>query len=86
MPWNSPSCANSSQHDNPGLKLDLVAVNGGATLGAGHGGMRVIWIYGGECEVFVPRGCRTQEGDGQPLPDSYAPGPLAPISRRRSVS
>ena len=66
------------EHDNPRLKLDLVEVDGEATLSSQHGGMRVFLIYQGEGEVFVPRGYRTQEGDGQPLPECYAPDALAP--------
>jgi len=66
------------ENDNPGLKLDLVSVDGEAILNAAHGGMRVFWLYRGEGEVFVPKGYRTQEGDGQPLPDCYQPNPVAP--------
>ncbi len=69
------------EHDNPQLKLTLVHVDGSESLGAGHGGMRVFWIFRGSGEVFVPRGFRTQEGDGWPLPDSYVPEPVdAPFS------
>ena len=66
------------EDDNPGLKLDVVSVDGEAWLGAAQGGMRVFWIYRGEGEVFVPKGYRTQEGDGQRLPDEYRPDPLDP--------
>ncbi len=64
------------ENDNPGLKLDVVAVNGDAWLSAEHGGMRVFWICQGEGEVFLPRGYRTQEGDGERLPGEYHPDPL----------
>ncbi len=40
--------------------------------------MKVLWICRGKGEVFLPRGYRTQEGDGKPLPDSYAPDPMRP--------
>lgn len=63
------------EHDNPQLKLTLVHVDGSETLGTEHGGMRVFWIFRGSGEVFVPRGFRTQEGDGWPLPDNYVPEP-----------
>lgn len=63
-------------HDNPGLALDRLTVDGPAALRSAHGGMRVCWIYGGAGEVFIPRGYRTQEGDGQRLPaDLYRPDP-----------
>jgi len=35
--------------------------------------MRVFWIYRGKGEVFLPKGYRTQEGDGVPLPAEYKP-------------
>jgi hypothetical protein len=40
--------------------------------------MRVFWIYRGQGEVFLPRGYRTQEGDGQRLPAEYEPDPVEP--------
>ncbi|NLF07010.1 MAG: hypothetical protein GX594_03390 [Pirellulaceae bacterium] len=58
---------------NPGLRLSLVKIDGPTELRADHGGMRVFWLYRGEGEVFVPKGYRTQEGDGAPLPDVYTP-------------
>lgn len=64
--------------DNPGLSLDVVTVDGETELAAQHGGMRVFWIYRGEGEAFIPRGYRTQEGDGQPLPADYRPDGLNP--------
>ena len=36
-----------------------------SVLRSAYGGMRVFWIYRGEGEVFVPKGYRTQEGDGR---------------------
>ena len=64
------------EHDNPDLRLTLVHVDGAASLESEHGGMRVFWNFRGSGEVHVPRGFRTQEGDGWPLPDSYAPEPI----------
>ena len=64
--------------DNAGLKLDVVDVDGDAMLRAAHGGMRVFWIYRGEGEVFVPKGYRTQEGDGGRLPAEYRPDAIDP--------
>ena len=66
------------EHDNPGLKLRRVEVDGQAELAPVHGGMCVYWIDRGGGEVFLPRGFRTQEGDGQPLPADYRPDPLEP--------
>ena len=40
--------------------------------------MRVFWIYRGQGEVFLPRGYRTQEGDGEPLPADYKPDCVDP--------
>jgi len=65
--------------DNPGLKLSLVDVDSETLLRSTHGGMRVFWIYEGEGQVFLPRGYRTQEGDGHPLPSDYRPDPLDPV-------
>lgn len=64
--------------DHPGLKLSLVQVEGERVLGAEHGGMRVFWLYRGEGEVFLPKGYRTQEGDGGQLPAVYQPEGMDP--------
>lgn len=64
--------------DNPGLRLSVVSVDGDANLRSAHGGMRVFWLWRGSGEVFLPRGYRTQEGDGQLLPDVYRPDAIAP--------
>jgi hypothetical protein len=40
--------------------------------------MRVYWIYRGEGEVYLPKGYRTQEGDGCPLPRDYRPDRVDP--------
>jgi hypothetical protein len=66
------------EHGCPGLLLDVVRVEGEAVLRAEQGGMRVFWVYRGEGEVFLPKGYRTQEGDGNPLPAEYRPDPLDP--------
>lgn len=63
---------------NPHLRLSLARVDGDAELRSEHGGMRVFWIFRGEGEAFLPAGYRTQEGDGQPLPQEYRPDPVAP--------
>ncbi|MCU0982428.1 MAG: hypothetical protein MUF25_24995, partial [Pirellulaceae bacterium] len=67
------------EDDNPGLRLTRVAVDGPCELRSEHGGMRVFWLYRGQGEVFLPRGFRTQEGDGQRLPEQYAADPLDPV-------
>jgi len=66
------------QADNPGLRLTRVDVDGPCELRSERGGMRVLWIFRGQGEVLVPRGYRTQEGDGQRLPAEYEPDPVDP--------
>ena len=66
------------EQDNPGLRLTRVEVNGKCTLRCEHGGMRVFWVYRGGGEVFLPKGYRTQEGDGEPLPAGYQPDEIDP--------
>lgn len=64
--------------DAPGLRMTTVHVDGQAALRAQYGGMRVFWIFRGQGEVWLPRGYRTQEGDGASLPPEYQPDALAP--------
>ena len=59
------------EQDNRGLRLTRLEVNGDDTLHCEQGGMRVFWIYRGGGSVFLPKGYRTQEGDGQRLTDDY---------------
>jgi hypothetical protein len=59
--------------DHPGLNLTVVRVDGESVLNAEHGGMRIFWLYRGAGEVFLPKGYRTQEGDGGRLPSVYQP-------------
>lgn len=66
------------EHDNPDLRLTRVSVDGSGHLRSECGGMRVFWVHRGRGEVFLPRGYRTQEGDGAPLPDQYRADALAP--------
>ena len=66
------------EDDNPGLRLTRVEVDGPCELRSEHGGMRVFWLYRGQGEVFLPRGYRTQEGDGQRLPGEYEADPIDP--------
>ncbi len=63
---------------NPGLRLSVVQVDGETVLRSQHGGMRVFWLYRGTGEVYLPKGYRTQEGDGQALPPGYQPDPIHP--------
>lgn len=56
---------------NPGRNLGRGAVEHETELisrGVGY-----FWIESGSGEVFLPRGTRTQEGDGKPLDSDYAP-------------
>ncbi len=64
--------------DNPGLRLTLVRVEREAALRSESGGMRVFWIFEGAGAVLIPKGFRTQEGDGEPLPPDYRPDPISP--------
>jgi hypothetical protein len=66
------------EKDNPSLRLTLAKIDGESILRSEHGGMRVFWIYRGKGEVFLPKGYRTQEGDGSPLPAEYAPDKIDP--------
>jgi len=66
------------EEHNPGLRLSVARVDGETGLRTEHGGMRVYWIYRGEGEVSLPKGYRTQEGDGAPLPDDYLPDSIGP--------
>lgn len=66
----------SFSRDHPGICLSVTAVDGETSLRSEHGGMKVFWIYRGQGEIFLPRGYRTKEGDGQPLPKEYRPDPL----------
>ena len=66
------------ERDYPGFKMSAVEVDGADRLCAEHGGMRVFWIYRGSGAVSLPKGYRTQEGDGQRLPDAYRPDPVDP--------
>ena len=64
--------------DHPGLILTVVKVEGEGVLRSERGGMRVFWPYRGGGEVFLPKGYRTQEGDGGRLPEVYQPDSIAP--------
>jgi hypothetical protein len=48
------------ESDNPDLRLSRIDVDGSCELRSTHGGMRVVWIFRGQGEVFVPAGFRTQ--------------------------
>ncbi len=62
---------------HPGLRFSLVHGMGDETLlHADFGGMKVHWLYEGGGEVFLPKGTRTKEGDGDALPASYRPQPM----------
>jgi hypothetical protein len=59
------------EQDYPGFKISAVQVDGADELRSEQGGMRVFWIYRGRGAISLPKGYRTQEGDGQRLPDVY---------------
>ena len=54
--------------DFPFLRVTKIDVAGDTVLNSEHGGMRVLCIHRGNGEVWLPKGYRTQEGDGEPLP------------------
>jgi len=62
----------------PFLRVSKIGVDGDALLESEHGGMRILCIHHGEGEVFLPKGYRTQEGDGRPLPAEYRSDPIDP--------
>lgn len=64
------------EDDYPGLVLDTVEVDGETCLRSAQGGMCVFWLYRGQGEVWLPKGYRTQEGDGQSLPKEYVREPM----------
>ena len=64
--------------DHPELVLTVVKVEGDDVLRSEHGGMRVFWLHRGKGEVFLPKGYRTQEGDGGRLPEVYLPDSINP--------
>jgi hypothetical protein len=64
--------------DHPGLILSVVKIEGEGALRSEHGGMRVFWLHRGAGEVFLPKGYRTQEGDGGRLPEVYQPDSIDP--------
>jgi hypothetical protein len=65
------------ESDNPGIRLTMAAVDGETALRSEHGGMRVFWLYRGQGEVFLPKGYRTREGDGEPLSAAYRPDKIS---------
>ena len=50
------------------LRVTKIDVDDNIVLASEHGGMRVFCIHRGEGEVWLQKGYRTQEGDGEPLP------------------
>ena len=65
--------------DFPFLRVTQINLNGNTVLQSEHGGMRILCLYHGEGEVFLEKGYRTQEGDGQSLPaDHYRPDDVEP--------
>ncbi|MBI4556339.1 MAG: hypothetical protein HY706_02030 [Candidatus Hydrogenedentes bacterium] len=62
-----------------GLHLDHLHVDSKElSLRSDFGGMKLLWLYDGEGEVFLPKGYRTKEGDGHRLPSEYEPEPADP--------
>ena len=57
--------------EHPELKIGCEEFEGAGEFAAQHEGIRFIWIDKGEGEVYLDVGYRTQEGDGEKLPDCY---------------
>jgi len=53
----------------PGYQIAALAVNGETLLHST--GVAYHWPVAGNADVWIPKGTRTQEGDGDPLPGSY---------------
>lgn len=65
------------ESDFPFLHIRRFDVSGEVTLATERGGMCIFCIYQGAGEIFLPRGYRTQEGDGTALPENlYTPDPI----------
>lgn len=58
---------------NPDCRLGRETVSGDRTLASER--VRYLWIESGAGEVYLPKGTRTQEGDGKPLDAVYQPEP-----------
>lgn len=58
---------------HPHLRVGRCDVDGEELLRSEWGGVRILWLYRGSGEVFLAEGHRTNEGDGAPLPEIYAP-------------
>lgn len=68
------------QQDYPHLKVGYDRVRAGRfgegsgdEITAVHNGVRHLFILGGQGEIFLDISYRTQEGDGESLPDCYEP-------------
>ena len=65
------------QADFPFLRISQIGITDETLLQNEYGGIRILCIYEGKGEVFLPTGYRTQEGDGEPLPaDQYRCDPI----------
>lgn len=61
---------------NPECRLGRETIADEKILTSEH--IRYFWIESGEGEVFLPKGTRTQEGDGKPLDALYRPEKTPP--------
>ncbi|MDR3197162.1 MAG: hypothetical protein LBU34_04765 [Planctomycetaceae bacterium] len=67
------------EEDFPFIRVSKIEVREETVLESNFGGMRIFCLYRGNGEVFLPKGYRTQEGDGDSLPvDLYQPDPIDP--------
>ncbi|RLE89373.1 MAG: hypothetical protein DRJ49_03250 [Thermoprotei archaeon] len=63
---------------NPNFKMGIgvIRTKEGVEFKTEYGGVRYIWIMEGSGEAYIPEGYRTQEGDGEKLPNFYEPEEL----------
>jgi len=61
---------------NPEFRMGYVEIKREVTLRPDFDGVRYMWIIQGKGEVYLPKGYRTKEGDGERLPDFYVPDKL----------
>lgn len=61
---------------HPDMRLGAAVHTGEGVLRPSSHGIRYVWIESGTCEALVPSGYRTQEGDGNRLPEGYAQDPF----------
>jgi len=62
---------------NPEFKMGFSKFKGECNISAEYNGVKYLWIIRGRGEIYLPKGYRTKEGDGDPLPKYYVPDKLS---------